>query len=111
MRKFSPTLFELAPPRRRSRSRVAIMILLGLLLSPLVFEATLLCTARWKGMIGVEPHVKTPVLNALGDGLRSAGEDIRLTLAPVLHQLPWNPSYVVVFGLVWASIGVLMLRR
>jgi hypothetical protein len=111
MRKFSPTLFEVAPPRRRSRIRVAITILLALLLSPLVFEATLLCTARWKGMIGVEPHVKTPVLNALGAGLRSAGEDIRLTLAPVLYQLPWNPSYVVVFGLGWAAIATLFLRR
>jgi hypothetical protein len=111
MRKFSPTLFEVAPPRRRSRTRVAITILLALLLSPLVFEATLLCTARFKGMIGVEPLVKTPVLDTLGAGLQSAGEDIRLTLAPVLHHLPWNPSYVVVFGLVWAFIGVLMLRR
>ena len=62
-------------------------------------------------MIGAEPLVETPVLNTLGAGLRSAGDDIRSTLSPVLHHLPWNPSYVVVFGLGWASIAALMLRR
>ena len=38
MRKFSPNLFDDAPPRRRSRTPVAITILLGLLLSPLVYR-------------------------------------------------------------------------
>ena len=111
MRKFSSTVIEDAPPRRRTRTPVAIAILLGLLLCPIVVEATLLCAAHWRGMIGPEPFVSTPVLNTLGNWLQAAGEDIRSTLAPVLHQLPWNPSYVVVFGLGWATMAALMLRR
>ena len=111
MRKFSPNLFDDAPPRPRRRTPVAIVILLGLLLCPLVIEATLLCTAHWKGMLGTEPYVATPVINTVSTGLRSASDDIRATLSPVLHRLPWDPSYVVVFGLGWASIAALMLRR
>ncbi len=111
MRKFSPNLFDDAPPQRRSQTPAVIVILLGLLLSPLVFEASQLCTAQWKGMTGTEPFVETPILNTLGSGLRSAGDEIRSTLSPVLRRLPWDSSYVVVFGLGWASIAALMLRR
>jgi len=111
MRKFSPNLFDVTPPRRRSRTPAAIVILLGLLLSPLVFETTQLCTASWRGMTGTVPFVDTPMLNTLGSGLQSAGDDLRSTLSPVLRNLPWNPSYVVVFGLGWASLAALMLRR
>ncbi len=111
MRKFSPNLFDDAPLRRRSRSPAVITILLGLLLCPLVFEATQLCTASWRGMTGNAPFVATPVLNTLGSGLQSAGDEIRSTLSPVLVRLPWDSSYVVVFGLGWASIAALMLRR
>lgn len=111
MRKFSPNLFDTPPPRRRSRTSAAITILLGLMLGPLVFEASLLCTAHWKGMTGTVPFVETPMLNTLGSGLQSAGDEIRSTFSPVLRKLPWNPSYVVVFGLGWASLAALMLRR
>ena len=111
MRKFSPNLFDVTPPRRRSSTPALITILLGLLLGPLVFEASQLCTAQWKGMIGAAPTVATPMLNTLGSGLQSAGDDIRSSLSPVLRNLPWNPSYVVVFGLGWASLAALMLRR
>ena len=111
MRKFSPNVFDEAPPRRRSQTPAAITILMGLLLSPLVLEATLLCTAHWQGMIGNEPFVATPMINTLGSGLQSVGDEFRSTLSPVLRKLPWNPSYVVVFGLGWASIAALMLRR
>ena len=51
------------------------------------------------------------MLDTLGSGLQSAGDEIRTTLSPVLRNLPWNPSYVVVFGLGWASVAALMLRR
>ena len=111
MRKFSPNLFDDAPLRRRSRSPAVITILLGLLLCPLVFEATQLCTASWTGMTGNAPFVETPMLSTLGAGLQSAGDEIRTSLSPVLRKLPWNPSYVVVFGLGWASFAALMLRR
>ncbi len=111
MRKFSPNLFDDAPPRPRSRTPVAITILLGLLLSPLVIEATLLCTANWKGMIGNVPLVQTPMLSAVGSGLQAAGDEIGSTLSPLLRNAPWHPRYVVVFGLGWASIAALMLRR
>jgi len=111
MRKFSPNLSDDTPPRRRTRTRAAIAILLGLLLSPLVFEASQLCTAHWQGMTGTAPIVATPMLDTLGSALRTAGDDIRSTLSPVLRKLPWNPSYVVVFGLGWASLAALMLRR
>jgi hypothetical protein len=87
------------------------MVLLGLLLSPIIYEATLLCAAQLRGMIGAQPLVETPVLDTVGAGLRAAGDDIGLTLAPVLHRLPWNPTYVVVFGLLWASVAALILRR
>ena len=111
MRKFSPNLFDVTPPRRRSRTPAVISILLGLLLSPLVVEATQLGVAHWQGMIGNVPYVQTPMLNTLGSGLQSAGDEIRSTFSPVLRKLPWNPSYVVVFGLGWASLAALMLRR
>ena len=111
MRKFSPNFLDDTPPRRRSRTPAAITILLGLLLSPLVFEATQICTSHWKGMIGPVPFVEAPMLNSLASGLQSAGDEFRITLSPVLRNLPWNPSYVVVFGLGWASLAALMLRR
>ncbi len=111
MQKFSPNPIDVTPPRRRSQNRTAIAILLGLLLAPLVFEASQLCAAHWKGMIGNVPFVQTPMLNTLGSGLQSAGDDLRSTLSPVLRNLPWNPSYVVGFGLGWASLAALMLRR
>ncbi len=111
MRKFSPNILDDTPPRRRSRTPAVITILLGLLLCPLVFEATHICMAQWKGMIGPVPFVETPMITTLGSGLQSAGDDIRSTLSPVLRNLPWNPSYVVVFGLGWASLAALMLRR
>ena len=111
MQKFSPNVIDDAPPRRRSRTPAAVAILLGLLLSPLVFEATRLCTAHWKGMLGNVPFVETPILNTLGSGLQSASDEIRSSLSPVLRNLPWNPSHVIVFGLGWASLAALMLRR
>lgn len=111
MRKFAPNLFEAAPPRRRSQTPAVITILLGLLLSPLVLEATQLGAAQWRGMTGPVMIVETPVINTLASGLQSAGDELRSTLSPVLRKLPWNPSYVVVFGLGWASFAALMLRR
>jgi hypothetical protein len=111
MQKFSTNVFDDAPPRRRSQTPAVITIALGLLLSPLVFEATQLCAANWKGMNGNVPFVSTPVLNVVGSGLQSAGDEFRSTLSPVLHRLPWDSSYVVVFGLGWASIAAFLLRR
>ena len=111
MQKVCPNLFEVAPPRRRSRTPAAIVILMGLLLSPLVVEATQLGTAQWKGMVGNVPHVEAPMLNSLAYGLRAAGDEIRVTLSPILRHHSWNPRYVVLFGLGWASIAILMLRR
>src|SRR4051794_27355625 len=111
MRKFPQASTDAPPPRRGSRWHAVLTIALGLLLAPLVHEATALGVAPWKAMLGAVPSVETPVLDAIGSGMRSAARELRAWTAPVVHSAPWNPSLVFPLAVAWTALAILMLRR
>jgi hypothetical protein len=95
----------------RPKRRAVLAVALGLALSPLVFEASSLCTAQWRSMAGPVVIVQTPVLDTLGWIFTSTGSSVSHSIAGMLHSVPWRPSVVIPLTFVWAGFASLLLRH
>jgi hypothetical protein len=98
------------PSDGRSLRRSALVIVLGLALSPIVYESSAQCAAGWAAMYGSVRQVDTPVLDRLGrcmDALAGAAHE---TGERAFHALPWKPALVIPIALAWAALGALILR-
>lgn len=88
-----------------------LVITFLLLLSPVLYEAGLLCVASWQGLFGVYPHVKTPVLDVLNGGYESVRFDLWQRFSGVFRQGGWKSSYVIPFAIFWTGVLALLLRK
>jgi hypothetical protein len=112
MRKIPDLILDDHQPRpRRWRYSSALTIVLGLLLSPVVYEVGLLSAARWRGMSGTVPEVHTPVIDALGKVVASVRDEVQTTADPVLRDFSWKPSVVIPCAVVSTGIASLLLRK
>ncbi len=98
-------------PRRRGPRAGALLALLLLALSPVIYEAVLLVVAQWKGLFGVGMRVETPVLHRLESMLTLGRQELSLQTHGFFHQGTWSTSFVVLFALFWTGVLALMLRK
>ncbi len=87
------------------------VISLLLILSPLFYEAGLLCFASWKGLFGAYPHVQTPILDFLSGGYETARFDIRQMFSSLFRQGAWKSSHVITFAICWTGALAMLLRK
>ncbi|MBX6312795.1 MAG: hypothetical protein IRY99_07755 [Isosphaeraceae bacterium] len=109
MRK-SPSVLLDDPPPPRLGLRNILAVMLGLAISPILYESSRLCAANWQGMHGEAPYVETPIIDAVGISLASASQAIGQSVERFVHDTPWNPRYVLAVGLAWVLIGSRLLR-
>ncbi len=111
MRKNNPGIMDDSRKPRRRRVSAVLTIVLGLLVSPLVYEGTLLCVVQWKMMYGPVETAKTPVLDYLAESYNQGSKDLGEILTPVFRTVPWKPAVVIPFAIAWTGLAALMLRR
>jgi hypothetical protein len=111
MRKLLAQPLDDWPRRRRSWTSIALAVLIVPLISPVLYESTVVCVSRWKALCGVPMTVETPVL----DAIVSEWETVRLELHWVsrryFHDMSWKPSYVIPIALSWTGVLALALRK
>ena len=91
---------------------MGLMVLsMFLILSPVMYEAGLLCFASWKGLFGAYPHVQTPVLDVLSGGYETASFDFKQMFSAVFRQSAWKASYVIPFAIFWTGVLAMLLRK
>ncbi len=88
-----------------------LTITLGVLVTPLVYEVSLLSAAQWQAMSGSVPQVKTPVLDSIAKGWAWALDDIREFQRTRIRTFVWKQVYMFPFIIVWTGIAVALLRK
>lgn len=111
MRKLGQPVLDDGPGHRRWKYSSALTILVGILLSPLAYESGLLCYARWRGMTGPIPEVKTPVFDGIVSAAQWVKSDFQDFARPVTRHATWNSTYMIPFIMVCTVIAVVMLRK
>lgn len=97
--------------RRGTNVRALVIGTLGIVLCPIAYEAALLCTANWQSMWGQAQYVETPIISTLGDLWQALGRSMRERSTSMFENLPWKPSLVITFGILWAIFMSVPLRR
>ncbi len=110
MRKLVNPLFD-DRPRRRWRYSNLLPVALGLLLTPILYEASLLCVAEWRAMSGPIAPIHTPVFDAIRSAFLWARQDVGSFLSPAFHALPWRPAVVIPFAVFWTGVAAWLLRK
>jgi hypothetical protein len=111
MRRARNMMIDDAPRRSRSNVRRICVILVGLALSPLVYEASAICAAQWRTMWGASVTVETPVLDAFGRYGRSVALETRRKLETSVRDHHWRPALVIPLACAWAGLASMLLRR
>src|SRR5262249_41963364 len=102
---------DLKPHRRRSRLLpIASIFVLVPLLAPLVMEALALSYAQWRDLLGTPVVVRTPFLDAIGEGIETVRADFSNALSSRFQQVPWNPRIVLPIATVITALAIVMLR-
>jgi hypothetical protein len=99
------------PVGRRSRFRIALIVVLTAIITPPLYEVSLLCMARWHGLYGVIFRVETPVLNAIGSTWTSTIQELHQFADPILFRLPWKASLIVPIAIAWTGLAAWLLRK
>jgi hypothetical protein len=111
VRKLPRTNLDPEPPRRKERRRAVVAILLGLTLSPFIFEGSAQCAAKWRAMYGPAASVKTPALDVVGSSLVYVASAFKRPVMDAVRYLPWRPRVIIPLACAWALFGCLLLRR
>lgn len=109
MRKLANLPTESDFKRRISPLRFWITLVLGLCLTPLIYDGTKICLASWESLFGPSTEYETPAIDALTstfDAVYSAARD--QTSAP-FRAVPWSPSHVFAVAAVWVVCGSILL--
>lgn len=100
-----------SPPPPRGRTGAALAILFFLAAVAPLYEVTLRIVARWRGLYGQVPTVRTPVLDSFASMLADAARAVHVPIRQSLHGVPWNADAVIVLGFVWAMVAVFILKK
>jgi hypothetical protein len=99
-------------PRFRKRRLFLIFVVVPLaILSPVIYEGSLLCIAGWQGLFGTHPRVETPILDSLTEGYRVANYDVKRWSRGFFNNTPWKSSYVIPFAIFWTGVLAMLLRK
>jgi len=111
MRKLSTVSIDNRPRSRRMRVVGFLLITLLLVLSPVIYESTLVVAARWQGLFGTYPNVRTPVLDVIGDNYRIATYDLKQWSRSIFHRTPWKTSYVIPIAIIFTGSLAMLMRK
>ena len=111
MRKLPSVTLDERPRTRRRRIVVFLVLTLLLVLSPILYETTIVTVAGWQGLFGVHPQTHTPVLDVLGDLYHTASFDAKAWTRGVFNRTPWKSSIVIPFAIFWTAALSMLLRR
>jgi hypothetical protein len=88
-----------------------VVITLLLVLSPVIYESTLVVAARWQGLFGIYPNIRTPVLDAIGDNYQMATYDAKQWTRGIFHRTPWKSSYVIPIAIIFTGALATLMRK
>ena len=111
MRKLAPEPIANSFAPRRSWREYALLAILVLICSPVLYEAALLCWANWHAMWGQVQSVETPVLDSFGTVLAAVARPVQMSVKGAFLNMPWKPTLVIGLGISWALVGIKLLRR
>ncbi len=99
--------------RRRSwrTSEIAVLVLLGFLLLPLLIEGVAVCVAQWAEVVGARFVYKTPLLTWSGSKLEDCRQSIAECMSYHIQDMSWEPGFVLPIMGVLIVIAMLLLRR
>ncbi|WP_169977839.1 hypothetical protein [Tautonia rosea] len=96
-------------PPRKSKGW-GILLLVGLLTMPLLWDGAKVSYAQWQTMFGPKPMVSTPTFDLLSDYFNHTTGTIRRVTRQPFRKVPWRVEWAVSgLGLSLAA-GALILR-
>ena len=103
--------FDLTPSNSRKRL-LPIAAICGLvaLSAPVIKETVTVCYAGWCDVLGRPVVVRTPILDGIGEGIQTAREEAKNSIAPYFNRVPWNPQVVLGVSAVVMALAMVMLR-
>jgi hypothetical protein len=96
---------------RKTLLPVASICVLAALSAPLIKETMALCYSGWCNVLDRPITVRTPILDAIGEGIQTAQQEITNTITPHFNRVPWNPQVVLAAAVVVMTLAMVMLRR
>ncbi len=97
--------------RRRTKGLRVMLVAFGLLMSPIVYDGSRVCAARWRSMYHGDEYVETPVFDTLNEMWYDASRAVQATIHPYFYNLPWKTNIVVPIAAGWAVVTALLLRK
>jgi hypothetical protein len=111
MRKNQSPLHDV-PPQTTRRRGWPILLALGMVFSPLMYEGGLILTSNWQSMTGTYWEPRTPILDALRGYNATATREVMTLYTRHLQNGAMNPSVAVAMGIGWAFVmAAVFLRR
>src|SRR4051812_49239669 len=111
MRKLPTVSLDNRPRSRKRRVVGFLVITLLLVLSPVIYESSIVVAARWQGLFGVYPNVRTPVLDAITDNYQMATYDMKQWTRSIFHRTPWKSSYVIPIAIIFTGSLAMLMRK
>jgi len=111
MRKLPTISLDNRPRTRRVRVASFLLIALLIVLSPVIYESGLVVAARWQGLFGSYPNIRTPILDAITDNYQMATFDIKQWTRSIFHRTPWKSSYVIPIAIIFTGALATLMRR
>lgn len=99
------------PARPLRRARAFLMVAIGVLLTPLIYDGTMVLLARWQSLFGPTPAVETPFLDALAAFVADTYRSFDQGTTRTFRNVPWSPSAVLGLGFAWVVVGCRLLMR
>ncbi|MGE3819095.1 MAG: hypothetical protein AB7I30_06630 [Isosphaeraceae bacterium] len=114
MAKYTNVLREKSGSDYRSNSRrglLKLLLVLGLILSPLAFEGVKVVAARWGSILGTHQEVETPIWNQLVAAYRSGADEWYYRVGRGIEPGQWSAGMAVPAVIVVAIASTFFLRN
>ena len=98
-------------PSPAMRSRIVFMIAVLVLLVPLAVEAASICFAQWCELAGRTSDVRTPIIDAIWEGLRDTRDSLAESLGPTVHAATHDPGVALPVASACVLLALALLRR
>ena len=106
MRKNTAPFYAEKRPRTLNLWLAFRLIVVTAALGPFLYEGSLILYARWMRVLGYRTTMRTPVLDGVGQLVRSA----RVSLMTQFRRVPWNPQAVLLVGVLSCAACMFLLR-
>jgi hypothetical protein len=100
------------PGRSGSRlSKIAVIVLIGAISTPLVIEFVGLYHSKWSAIMGKSRNARTPMLDIIRDTLLKTHEDLSLVVSHSYWRFFDRPNFVLSVAAITITIGMFFLRK